>query len=98
MNQKKTLYEITHQCLIVLNYIRKSSATGFIPNEARKPENHAQVKLNLEANRNNTIKYPPVEVGRLVRLYCKRKNCETRLNPFGVRRNMKLNRLKTCLM
>ena len=73
---EKTWYEIVHQCLVVLNYIRKSSATGFIPNEARKKENHAQVKLNLEANRNNTRKYPPVGVGSLVHLYRKRKNFE----------------------
>ena len=72
----KTWYEIIHECLVVLNYIRKSSATGFIPNEARKKENEALVRMNLEANRNNTRKYPPVEVGSLVQLYRKRKNFE----------------------
>ena len=72
----KTWYEIIHECLVVLNYMRKSTATGFIPNEARKKENEALVRMNLEANRNNTRTYPPVEVGSLVRLFRKRKNFE----------------------
>ena len=72
----KTWYEIIHECLVVLNYIRKSSATGFTPIEARKPENWMKVKNNLEKKRNTTRKYPPVEVGSLVRLFRKRKNFE----------------------
>ena len=32
--------------------------------------------MNLEANRNNTRRYPPVEVGSLVRLFRKRKSFE----------------------
>ena len=72
----KTWYEIIHECLVVLNYMRKSTATGFIPNEARKKDNEALVRMNLEANRNNNRKYPPVEVGSLVRLFRKRKNFE----------------------
>ena len=72
----KTWYEIIHECLVVLNYMRKRTATGFIPNEARKKENEASVRMNLEANRNKTRKYPPVEVGSLVRLFRKRKNFE----------------------
>ena len=72
----KNWYEIIHECLVVLNYMRKSTATGFIPNDARKKENEALVRMNLEANRNNTRKYPPVEIGSLVRLFRKRKNFE----------------------
>jgi hypothetical protein len=40
----KTWYQIIHEVLITLNYIRKSSATNMIPNEARKPENYIKVK------------------------------------------------------
>ena len=72
----KTWYEIIHECLVVLNYMRKSTATGLVPNEARKKENEALVIMNLEANRNNTRKYPPVGVGSLVRLFRKRTNFE----------------------
>ena len=32
--------------------------------------------MNLEANRNNTRKYPPVEIGSLVQLFRKRKRIE----------------------
>ena len=40
----KTWYQIIHEVLVTLNYIRKSSATNMIPNEARKPENLIKVK------------------------------------------------------
>ena len=72
----KTWYEIIHECLVVLNYMRKSTATGFIPNEARKKENWLEVKNNLEKNRLWSRKYPPVSVGSLVRLYRRRRNFE----------------------
>ncbi len=56
--------------------MRKSTATGFIPNEARKKENWLEVKNNLKKNRLWSRKYPPVSVGSLVRLYRRRRNFE----------------------
>ena len=72
----KTLYQIIHEVLVTLNYIRKSSATDMIPNETRKPENLIKVKGYMEGRRKDTRKYPPVKVGDLVRVYRKRKNFE----------------------
>ena len=84
----KTWYEIIHECLVVLNYMRKSRATGFIPIDARKPENWMKVKNNLERNRNKSRKYPPVSVGDLVHVYRKRKNFEKSAE-FGLWSNRK---------
>ena len=72
----KAWYEIIHECLVVLNYIRKSSSTNMIPNEARKKENLWKVKSNLEKHRLSSRKYPDVKVGDMVFLYRKRKNFE----------------------
>ena len=72
----KTWYQITHDVLVTLNHIRKSSATGLTPVEARKPENLIKVKGCMEGRRKDSRKYPPVKVGDLVRVYRKRKKFE----------------------
>ena len=41
-------YELVHQILFVINYMRKHSSHGMTPKDARKPENHMKVKFNLE--------------------------------------------------
>ena len=73
---EKTWYEIIHTCLVVLNYIRKNSSTGLTPHEARKKENWWKVKSNLEKHRQSSRKYPPVNIGDMVRLYRRRRNFE----------------------
>ncbi len=72
----KTWYQIIHEILVTLNYIRKSSAPGLTPAEAREPENLIKVKGYMERRRNDTRKYPPVKVGDFVSLYRKRRNFE----------------------
>ena len=73
---EKKWYQIIHEILVTLKYIRKSSATGLTPAEARKPENLIKVKGYMERRRKDTRKYPPVNVGDLVRVFRKRKNFE----------------------
>ena len=51
----KTLYEIIHEVLVTLNYIRKSSATGLTPAEARKPENWIKVWRDEERLHGNIL-------------------------------------------
>jgi hypothetical protein len=70
----KPWYQLVHEILVTLNYIRKSRAHGFTPKEARDPKNWMKVKVNLENNKNNTRKYPDIKVGDKVRVYKKRKN------------------------
>ena len=44
-------YELVHQILFVINYMRKHSSHGMTPKDARKPENYMKVKSKLENNR-----------------------------------------------
>ena len=72
--------------------MRKSSSTGFIPNEARKKENWWQVKVNLEKNKLKSRKYPDVNVGDMVRLLKKRKKMRKKRSESGLIKSMKLRR------
>ena len=64
-------YELVHEILFVLNYMRKHSAHGMTPKEARTPENYVKVNSNLEKDRIKHRKYPEVKVGDKVRIYKK---------------------------
>ena len=50
-----------------------SSVTHFTPSEARKPDNHIFVKINLELNRNQNRRYPDINVGDKIKIYKKTK-------------------------
>jgi len=88
----KTWHEVVHECLVVLNYMRKSSSTGFIPNEARKKENWWHVKVNLEKNKLKSRKYPDVNVGDMVRLLKNIKILRKKHPVFGLIKSIKLRR------
>jgi uncharacterized membrane protein (UPF0127 family) len=57
--------------------MRKHSAHGMTPKEARKPENYVKVKSNLENNRVKNRKYEDIKVGDKVRIYKKKNNLQT---------------------
>ena len=61
---------------VLLTYSRRMvhSATKFTPNEAVKPSNKLDVKLNLELAAKHLRKYPEVKVGDKVRVFKKRKD------------------------
>jgi uncharacterized membrane protein (UPF0127 family) len=67
-------YELVHEILFVINYMRKHSSHGMTPKDARKPENYMKVKINLENNRIKNRKYKDIKVGDKVRIYKKKKN------------------------
>ena len=50
-----------------------SSMTNFTPSEARKPDHHILVKINLELNRKQTRRYPDINVGDKIEIYKKKK-------------------------
>ena len=62
-------YELVHEILFVLNYMRKHSAHGMTPKEARKPEKYVKAKSNLENNRVKNRKSEDIKVGDKVRIY-----------------------------
>ena len=65
-------YDILGAVLLVYNNRMVHSSTKMTPNEARKPANEINVKLNLQLNRTKLRKYPTVSVGDTVRLYRKK--------------------------
>ena len=64
---------ILNNALVTYNYKMISRPTGYTPNDARKPENEINVKINLETKAKHTRTYKPVEVGDAVKVYRKKK-------------------------
>jgi hypothetical protein len=69
-NEKR--HTVLGQVLLVYNNRMVHSSIKMTPNEARKPANELNVKLNLQLNRTKLRKYPNVSVGDTVRLYKKK--------------------------
>ena len=67
----KNWKDFIDEVLVVYNYQMVSTVTGMTPNEARKPANTIQTKINLELHRHETRKYPTIEVGDYVRTFKK---------------------------
>ena len=65
-------YNIIGQVILVYNNKMVHSSIKMTPNEARKPANELNVKLNLQLNRTKLRKYPNVSVGDSVKLYKKK--------------------------
>ena len=65
-------YNVLGPVLLVYNNKMVHSSTKMTPNEARKPANEINVKLNLQLNRTKLRKYPTVSIGDTVRLYKKK--------------------------
>ena len=67
-------YDVLGPALLVYNNKMVHSVTKLTPNEARKPGNELNVKLNSHLNRTKLRKYPNVSVGDSVKLYRKKIN------------------------
>ena len=65
-------HTVLGQVLLVYNNRMVHSSIKMTPNEARKPANELNVKLNLQLNRTKLRKYPNISVGDTVRLYKKK--------------------------
>lgn len=65
-------HDVLFASLLTYNRRMKHSTTKFTPNDAAKPANKLDVKLNLELQAKHMRKYPPVKVGDTVRLFKKR--------------------------
>ena len=66
-------YDMLEPVLKAYNGNKQSSITKMTPDEATKPENHLNVKLNLELHRKHSRTYPAVKVGDKVRIYRKKR-------------------------
>ena len=59
--------------LLTYNGQAKHSATGFTPEETRKPSNQFKVKIKLTMNGKKNRVYPELDVGHEVKTFRKRK-------------------------
>jgi hypothetical protein len=66
--------DVLYPVLLTYNRRMVHSSTKFTPNEAVKPSNKLDVKLNLELAAKRLRKYPEVKVGDKVRVFKKRKD------------------------
>jgi len=71
-HSKRKWYDVLGPVLLVYNNRMVHSSIKMTPNEARKPSNELNVKLNLQLNRAKTRKYPNISVGDKVKLYRKK--------------------------
>ena len=71
-HSKRKWYDVLGPVLLVYNNRMVHSSIKMTPNEARKPSNELNVKLNLQLYRTKTRKYPNVSVGDNVKLYRKK--------------------------
>ena len=60
------------------------------PNEARKPANELNVKLNLHLNRTRLRKYPNVSIGDSVKLYRKKDKLDKERKSLWSAKNHKV--------
>ena len=58
--------------MLIYNHKSIHSVTKFTPNNARKKENHFDVKINLLLHKQHNRKYPPLKEGDQVKIYKKK--------------------------
>ena len=82
----KRWVDVLYPVLLTYNRRMVHSATKFTPNEAMKPSNKIDVKLNLELRAKHLRKYPEVKVGDKVRVYKKEEGlCQRKDKYMGTR-------------
>jgi len=69
---KEKWYNVIGPVVLIYNNRMVHSSVKMTPNEARKPANEVNVRLNLQLNRTKLRKYPNVSVGDNVKLYRKK--------------------------
>jgi hypothetical protein len=69
---KEKWYNVIGPVVLVYNNRMVHSSVKMTPNEARKPVNEVNVRINLQLNRTRLRKYPNISVGDSVKLYKKK--------------------------
>ena len=62
--------------LVTYNYKMKHSATGLVPNEARKKENELKARLNVANKAKKTRMYPELQISDKVKIMRKKRTGE----------------------
>ena len=66
-NEVKRWVDVLFPVLLTYNHVDKHHTIKMTPDEARKPQNHLKVKINLELKRVHSRVYPDIHVGDYVR-------------------------------
>jgi hypothetical protein len=81
-NENKRWIDVLFAALTTYNHIDKHSTTKMTPDDARKPHNHLQVKINLELKRVHSRVYPEIHVGDYVRIRKKKDKLDKERVPL----------------
>jgi Integrase core domain len=93
-NEVKRWVDVLYPVLLTYNHIDKHSATKMTPDEARKPQNHLQTKINLELKRVHSRVYPDVHVGDYVRIYKKKDKLDKERVPMWSKDKHRVERIE----
>lgn len=83
-------YNLLFPVLLTYNNKMVHASTKMTPNEARKPANELNVKLNLHLNRTRLRKYPNVSIGDSVKLYRKKDKLDKERKSLWSAKNHKV--------
>ena len=93
-NKDKDFKQLLFEVMLVYNNKDIHTATGMTPNEAKKPENQLQVKLNLEMKRISTRKYPDIKVDDNVKIYKKKGKFDKEFKSVWLSDVHKINKIE----
>ena len=86
-------YDVLGPVLLVYNNKMVHPAIKMTPNEARKPTNELNVKLNLHLNRTKLRKYPNISIGDSVKLYRKKDKLDKERKSLWSTNNYKVENI-----
>lgn len=90
---KRKWYDVLGPVLLIYNNKMVHSATKMTPNEARKPTNELNIKLNLQLNRTRLRKYPSISIGDSVKLYRKKDKLDKERKSLWSTNNYKVENI-----
>ena len=92
-DETKNWKDILFQVLLTYNNKDIHTATGMTPNDAKKPQNRLQVKLNLEMNRISKRKYPEISTDDEVKVYKKKNKFDKEFKSFWLADTYKVSKI-----
>ena len=92
-NEDKRWVDVLFQALTTYNRIDKHSTIKMTPDEATKPKNHLQVKINLELKRVHSRLYPDIHVGDYVRIRQKKDKLDKERKPLWTADKFRVERI-----
>ncbi len=93
-NENKRWIDVLYPVMLTYNHQDKHSATKMTPNDARKPQNQLQTKINLELKRVHSRRYPEVNVGDYVRIYKKKDKLDKERVPMWTKDKHRVERIE----